>query len=168
MKKTLALLASALYLDGCQSDTVGVDDIDIIAEPVIALPIGDVNLTLDHIFTPDDSLIFADNMDYQVVVAQDSVFALSVSDFFTLPSQSPSSSSFSMGTIPVSSVSMSNAITLGNVANDASLTAINTAHGQCTLPSSEPKQRWNLRKRWFQFVQYSLFLTRDDEHDVDQ
>ena len=60
MKKTLALLASALYLAGCQSDTVGVDDIDIIAEPVIALPIGDVNLTLDHIFTPDDSLIFAD------------------------------------------------------------------------------------------------------------
>ena len=129
MKKTLALLATALYLAGCQSDTVGVDDIDIIAEPVIALPIGDVNLTLDHIFTPDDSLIFADNMDYQVVVAQDSVFALSVSDFFTLPSQSPSSSSFTMGTIPVSSVSMSNAITLGNVANDASLTAINTAHG---------------------------------------
>ena len=84
MKRFLGLLAASLYLASCQTDTVGVDNVDIIAEPVIALPIGDINLTLDHLLVPDDSLIFDDNMDYKLVVAQDSVFSLSVDDLISL------------------------------------------------------------------------------------
>lgn len=129
MRKPLALLAASLYLASCQNDTVGINDVDIIAEPVIALPIGEINLTLEHLLTPDDSLIYDDNMDYKLVVAQDSVFSISVDDLISLPAQSPSSSSISMGTIGVSNVSMSTDITLGTIADDAGLSTITAAHG---------------------------------------
>ena len=129
MKRFLSLLAASLFLAGCQSDTVGVDGVEIIAEPVIALPIGDINLTLDHLLQPDDSLIFDDNLDYKLVVAQDSVFSLSVDDLISLPAQSPATSSISMGTIGVNNVSMSTDISLGAVSTDAGLTTINSAHG---------------------------------------
>ena len=129
MKKSLGLLAASLYLASCQTDTVGVDNVDIIAEPVIALPIGDINLTLDHLLVPDDSLIFDNNMDYKLVVAQDSVFSLSVDDLISLPAQSPATSSISMGTIGVNNVTMNTDISLGTVATDAGLTTINSAHG---------------------------------------
>ena len=129
MRKTLALLTAGLYLASCQTDTVGVDDVDIIAEPVIALPIGEINLTLDHLLVPDDSLIYDDNMDYKLVVAQDSVFSIAVDDLISLPAQSPSSSSISMGTIGVNNVTMTTDISLGAVATDAGLTTINSANG---------------------------------------
>ena len=129
MKRFLGLLAASLFLASCQTDTVGVDGVDIIAEPVIALPIGDINLTLDHLLVPDDSLIYDDNMNYKLVVAQDSVFSLSVDDLISLPAQSPATSSISMGTIGVNNVNMSTDITLGTVATDAGLTTINSAHG---------------------------------------
>ena len=129
MRKTLALLTAGLYLASCQTDTVGIDDVDIIAEPVIALPIGEINLTLDHLLVPDDSLIYDDNMDYKLVVAQDSVFSIAVDDLISLPAQSPASSSISMGTIGVNNVTMTTDISLGTVATDAGLTTINSANG---------------------------------------
>jgi hypothetical protein len=129
MKRFLGLLAASLYFASCQTDTVGIDGVDIIAEPVIAIPIGDINLNLDHLLVPDDSLIFDDNMDYKLVVAQDSVFSLSVDDLISLPAQSPATSSISLGTIGVNNVSMSTDISLGTVATDAGLTGINSAHG---------------------------------------
>lgn len=129
MRKTLALLAAGFYLASCQTDTVGIDDVDIIAEPVIALPVGEINLTLDHLLVPDDSLIYDDNMDYKLVVAQDSVFSIAVDDLISLPAQSPASSSISMGTIGVSNVTMTTDISLGTVATDAGLTIINSANG---------------------------------------
>lgn len=129
MRKPLAILAAGLYLASCQTDTVGIDDVDIIAEPVIALPIGEINLTLDHLLVPDDSLIYDDNMDYKLVVAQDSVFSIAVDDLISLPAQSPASSSISMGTIGVNNVTMTTDISLGTVATDAGLTTINSANG---------------------------------------
>ncbi len=129
MRKTLALLTAGLYLASCQTDTVGIDDVDIIAEPVIALPIGEINLTLDHLLVPDDSLIYDDNMDYKLVVAEDSVFSIAVDDLISLPAQSPASSSISMGTIGVNNVTMTTDISLGTVATDAGLTTINSANG---------------------------------------
>ena len=129
MRKTLALMAAGLFLASCQTDTVGIDNVDIIAEPVIALPIGEINLTLDHLLVPDDSLIYNDNMDYKLVVAQDSVFSIAVDDLISLPAQSPTSSSISMGTIGVNNVTMTTDISLGTVATDAGLTTINSANG---------------------------------------
>ena len=122
------MFALSSLIISCQTDTVDVNDVDIIANPLIAVPIGEINLTMDHLLTPDDSLIYDDNTTYKLIVAQDSVFGISVDDLITLPAQSPASSSISMGTIGVSNVSVSSAITLGTVANNANLTGISAAH----------------------------------------
>ena len=66
---------------------------------------------------------------YKVIVAQDSVFGIDVNDLISIPAQSPSSSSISMGTVAVSNVSLTQDIALGAVASDAGLTAISSAHG---------------------------------------
>ncbi|MBT6366159.1 MAG: hypothetical protein HOJ68_08350, partial [Bacteroidetes bacterium] len=130
MKK---LFASAfivgIALSSCQSDVVDPADIDITAAPVISLPLGQIGLTMDHLLVPDDSLIFDDNATYKVIVAQDSVFGIDVNDLISIPAQSPSSSSISMGTVAVSNVSLTQGIALGTVAADAGLTAISAAHG---------------------------------------
>ena len=130
MKK---LFASAfivgIALSSCQSDVVDPADIDITAAPVISLPLGQIGLTMDHLLVPDDSLIFDDNATYKVIVAQDSVFGIDVNDLISIPVQSPSSSSISMGTVAVSNVSLTQGIALGAVAADAGLTAISAAHG---------------------------------------
>ena len=122
------MFALSSLIISCQTDTVDVNDVDIIANPLIAVPIGEINLTMDHLLTPDDSLIYDDNTTYKLIVAQDSVFGISVDDLITLPAQSPASSSISMGTIGVSNVSVSSAITLGTVANNANLSGIAAAH----------------------------------------
>ena len=129
MNKLFLISIIGLFAMGCQKDTVAIDNVDIIAMPVIALPLGEINLTLDHLLVPDDSLIFEDNMDYKLVVVQDSVFGFNVNDLITLPTQSPSNSMISMGTIPVANVSINQDIPLGSVANDAGLTTISAAHG---------------------------------------
>ena len=130
MKK---LFASAfivgIAMSSCQSDVVDPADIDITAAPVISLPLGQIGLTMDHLLVPDDSLIFDDNATYKVIVAQDSVFGIDVNDLISIPAQSPSSSSISMGTVAVSNVSLTQGIALGTVAADAGLTAISAAHG---------------------------------------
>ena len=104
-------------------------DVNIVAEPALAFPLGSVNLTMEHLLAPDDSLIYNDNDTYKVVVAKDSVFGINVNDLISIPAQSPSSSAISMGTIAVDNVSISQSIALGAIASDAGLTSINSAHG---------------------------------------
>ena len=122
------MFALGTVLFSCQSDTVGVSDVDIVANPLIAVPIGEINLTMDHLLTPDDSLIFDDNTTYKLVVAQDSIFGISVNDLISLPAQSPATSNISMGTIAVANVAVSSGITLGTIANSANLSGITSAH----------------------------------------
>ena len=130
MKKLLlSALAAGLALSSCQSDVVDPTNIDITADPIIALPLGEIGLTMDHLLIPDSSLIFDDNTVYKVIVAQDSVFGIDVNDLINIPAQSPSSSSITMGTVAVSNVSLTQDIALGAVASDAGLTAISSAHG---------------------------------------
>jgi len=130
MKKLLlSAIAAGMALSSCQSDVVDPTNIDIIADPIIALPLGEIGLTMDHLLIPDSSLIFDDNTVYKVIVAQDSVFGIDVNDLISIPAQSPSSSSISMGTVAVSNVSLTQDIALGAVASDAGLTAISSAHG---------------------------------------
>ena len=130
MKKLLlSALAAGLALSSCQSDVVDPTNIDITADPIIALPLGEIGLTMDHLLIPDSSLIFDDNTVYKVIVAQDSVFGIDVNDLINIPVQSPSSSSITMGTVAVSNVSLTQDIALGAVASDAGLTAIPSAHG---------------------------------------
>ena len=130
MKKLLfSALTTGMALSSCQSDVVDPKNIDITADPIIALPLGEIGLTMDHLLIPDSSLIFDDNTVYKVIVAQDSVFGIDVNDLISIPAQSPSSSSISMGTVAVSNVSLTQDIALGAVASDAGLTAISSAHG---------------------------------------
>lgn len=130
MKKLLfSALTAGMALSSCQSDVVDPTNIDITADPIIALPLGEVGLTMDHLLIPDSSLIFDDNTVYKVIVAQDSVFGIDVNDLISIPAQSPSISSISMGTVAVSNVSLTQDIALGAVASDAGLTAISSAHG---------------------------------------
>lgn len=124
-----AIIIASVGLFSCQSDLVDPTNVDIIAEPAIALPLGNVNLTMEHLLAPDDSLIYNDNATYKVVVAQDSVFGINVNDLIEIPAQSPSSSSISMGTIAVDNVTLSQSIPLGTVASDAGLTTLSAAHG---------------------------------------
>ena len=129
MKNLFLVCLTGLVAMSCQKDTVTLDNVDIIAMPVLAIPLGEMTLTLGHLLVPDDSLIFEDNMDYKLIVVQDSVFGFNVNDLISLPVQSPSNSLISMGTIPVANVSINQDIPLGTVAADAGLTTINTAHG---------------------------------------
>ena len=130
MKKLLlSAIAAGMALSSCQSDVVDPTNIDITADPIIALPLGEIGLTMDHLLIPDSSLIFDDNTVYKVIVAQDSVFGIDVNDLISIPAQSPSSSSISMGTVAVSNVFLTQDIALGAVASDAGLTAISSAHG---------------------------------------
>ena len=120
---------AVLALGGCQSDVVDPTSVDVTASPVIALPLGEIGLTMDHLLIPDSSLIYDDNTTYKVIVAEDSVFGIDVNDLISIPAQSPSNSSISMGVIGVNNVSISQDITLGDVASDAGLTTLNAAHG---------------------------------------
>ncbi len=134
MKKLLvSALTTGMALSSCQSDVVDPTNIDIIADPIIALPLGEIGLTMDHLLIPDSSLIFDDNTVYKVIVAEDSVFGIDVNDLISIPAQSPSSSSIAMGTVAVSNVSMTQDISLGAVASDAGLTALSSAHGSIGL-----------------------------------
>ena len=132
MKRIIPVaLLGAFGLFSCQSDVVNPTDVNIVAEPALAFPLGSVNLTMEHLLAPDDSLIYNDNATYKVVVAQDSVFGINVNDLISIPAQSPSSSAISMGTIAVDNVTMSQSITLGSIASDAGL-PVSNAHGTNT------------------------------------
>ena len=130
MKKLfVSAFLAMMALSSCQSDVVDPTEIDITAAPVVALPLGEIGLTMDHLLIPDSSLIFDDNTTYKVIVAQDSVFGIDVNDLISIPAQSPSSSSIVMGPISIPSINLINDISLGMVASDAGLSQINSAHG---------------------------------------
>lgn len=86
MKKLfVSAFVSIMALSSCQSDVVDPTSIDITAAPVVALPLGGIGLTMDHLLIPDSSLIFDDNTTYKVIVAQDSVFGIDVNDLISIP-----------------------------------------------------------------------------------
>ena len=115
-------------------DLVDPTDVNIVAEPALAFPLGSVNLTMEHLLAPDDSLIYNDNATYKVVVAKDSVFGINVNDLISIPAQSPSSNAISMGTIAVDNVSISQSIALGAIASDAGLTLLIRPRIKRTFP----------------------------------
>ena len=142
MKKLfLSAFVVVMAFSSCQSDVVDPTAIDITAAPVVALPLGEIGLTMDHLLIPDSSLIFDDNTTYKVIVAQDSVFGIDVNDLISIPAQSPSNSSIVMGPISIPSINLVNTISLGTVASDAGLSTINSFHG-----SSAPFTNINERK----------------------
>ena len=54
MKKLLfSALTAGMALSSCQSDVVDPTNIDITADPIIALPLGEIGLTMDHLLIPD-------------------------------------------------------------------------------------------------------------------
>ena len=74
MKRFLPItLLGALGLFSCQIDLVDPTDVNIVAEPALAFPLGSVNLTMEHLLAPDDSLIYNDNATYKVVVADKTI-----------------------------------------------------------------------------------------------
>ena len=128
-KHFLSAFVAIMAFCSCQSDVVDPTAIDITAAPVVALPLGEIGLTMDHLLIPDSSLIFDDNTTYKVIVAQDSVFGIDVNDLISIPAQSPSNSSIVMGPISIPSINLVNTISLGTVASDAGLSQINSFHG---------------------------------------
>jgi hypothetical protein len=128
-KHFLSAFVAIMAFCSCQSDVVDPTAIDITAAPVVALPLGEIGLTMDHLLIPDSSLIFDDNTTYKVIVAQDSVFGIDVNDLISIPTQSPSNSSIVMGPISIPSINLVNTISLGTVASDAGLSQINSFHG---------------------------------------
>jgi hypothetical protein len=128
-KHFLSAFVAIMAFCSCQSDVVDPTAIDITAAPVVALPLGEIGLTMDHLLIPDSSLIFDDNTTYKVIVAQDSVFGIDVNDLISIPAQSPSNSSIVMGPISIPSINLVNTISLGTVASDAGLSTINSFHG---------------------------------------
>ena len=130
MKKLfISAIVAIIAFSSCQSDVVDPTSIDITAAPVVAIPLGEIGLTMDHLLVPDSSLIFDDNTTYKVIVAQDSVFGIDVNDLVSIPAQSPSNSSIVMGPISIPSINLVNDISLGTVASDAGLSQINSANG---------------------------------------
>lgn len=137
MKKTLYLVIGGLLaFTSCQKDVVSPTDVDITGSPIIALPIGHIDLTMEHLFEPDDSLIFAEQQTYTVVVASNDVFNISVNDLVSIPAQTPSTSSMTMGVINADDFNTNQGITLGQVAGGVGgtfSTAITAAHGTNNL-----------------------------------
>ncbi|MGB1267162.1 MAG: hypothetical protein ACPG5D_03615, partial [Schleiferiaceae bacterium] len=87
--RNLALLIGVFLLvfSSCKKDRVQVNT-TANANPVISVPIGEANLTLEHIIDPNDpndTLISQNNGLYQVVLAQDNVVDQALTDLITLP-----------------------------------------------------------------------------------
>lgn len=119
-KVLLPLTAAVLLLAGCKKDRVQVNT-NANANPVIAVPIGEVNLTLEHIIDPNDpndSLISQNNGLYQVVLAQDNVVDYSLTDLVSIPAQTLVNQSFAMGTVPVDNFNVNQSVSLDNLIND--------------------------------------------------
>lgn len=124
MKAYYYLLISLFLLvsTSCQKDTVGVNDVTVTGSPVIALPIGDVRLTLEHIIdpnNPDDTLISANNNTYQVVVAQSDVVNTSFDNLVSIPSQSLINRTTKIGNVDVDNITASQSVTLDDIATSA-------------------------------------------------
>ena len=116
------LLILIVFFTSCKKDVVEVDP-TISASPVIALPIGRTTLTLEHLIDPndpDDTLLSANNENtYQVVLAQSDVVNTGFDNLVSIPSQSLINRTTKMGDVPVPNISVSQSVTLDDVANSA-------------------------------------------------
>ena len=52
-KHFLSAFVAIMAFCSCQSDVVDPTAIDITAAPVVALPLGEIGLTMDHLLIPD-------------------------------------------------------------------------------------------------------------------
>ncbi len=121
MRKLYLLIgASLLVLSSCKKDRVQVNT-TANANPVIAIPIGEANLTLEHIIDPNDpndTLISQNNGLYQVVLAQDNVVDQALTDLITLPASNLINETVKMGSVPVDSFGVSESVSLNDLIDD--------------------------------------------------
>ena len=121
MRKLYLLIgASLLVFSSCKKDRVQVNT-TANANPVIAVPIGEANLTLEHIIDPNDpndTLISQNNGLYQVVLAQENVVDQALTDLISLPAQNLVNQSVKMGTVPVDSFGVSESVSLNDLIDD--------------------------------------------------
>ena len=120
--RNLALLigVSLLVFSSCKKDRVQVNT-TANANPVISVPIGEANLTLEHIIDPNDpndTLISQNNGLYQVVLAQDNVVDQALTDLISLPAQNLVNQSVKMGSVPVDSFGVSESVSLNDLIDD--------------------------------------------------
>ena len=105
----------------CQKDVVSIDDVNVSASPVIAIPIGSVDLTLEHLIDPndpDDTLISANSENtYQVVLAQENVVNTGFDNLVQIPSQSLLNRTMKMGNVDVADLNATQSVTLDDIAS---------------------------------------------------
>ena len=119
-KLSLLIGASLLVFSSCKKDRVQVNT-TANANPVIAVPIGEANLTLEHIIDPNDpndTLISQNNGLYQVVLAQDNVVDQALTDLITLPASNLINETVKMGSVPVDSFGVSESVSLNDLIDD--------------------------------------------------
>ncbi len=119
-KLSLLIGACLLVFSSCKKDRVQVNT-TANANPVIAVPIGEANLTLEHIIDPNDpndTLISQNNGLYQVVLAQDNVVDQALTDLITLPASNLINETVKMGSVPVDSFGVSESVSLNDLIDD--------------------------------------------------
>ncbi|MDB2572091.1 hypothetical protein N9X81_00020 [Schleiferiaceae bacterium] len=108
-------------VSSCQKDVVSIDDVNVSASPVIAIPIGSVDLTLEHLIDPndpDDTLISANSENtYQVVLAQENVVNTGFDNLVQIPSQSLLNRTMKMGNVDVADLNATQSVTLDDIAS---------------------------------------------------
>lgn len=119
----ILIIATLLLLSiSCQRDTVSVSDVTVTGSPVIAFPLGEAKITLDHVIDPndpDDTLISANNNTYQVVVAQSDVVNTSFDNLVSIPSQSLINRTTKIGDVQVDDINATQSVTLDDIATSA-------------------------------------------------
>ncbi len=118
------LIKTAFFIclvSSCQKDVVSIDDVNVSASPVIAIPIGSVDLTLEHLIDPndpDDTLISANSENtYQVVLAQENVVNTGFDNLVQIPSQSLLNRTMKMGNVDVADLNATQSVTLDDIAS---------------------------------------------------
>lgn len=122
MRKLLlvTVVSSMAMLSSCKKDRVTVDP-TITGNPVISVPIGQVNLTLEHIINPNDpndTLITADpDNTYQVVIAQNNAINQSLA-LFNIPPTTLAQRKITLGTFPIPQLELDQGFSLGSLIDD--------------------------------------------------
>ena len=116
----VVIIICTSFFASCKKDVVVIDNPVIIANPVIAAPIGQVGLTLSHIIDPNDpldTLITAANNTYQVVLAQKDVVSVGFDNLVTIPSQTILSRNMKMGSVSVDDISASQSVSINDISS---------------------------------------------------
>jgi len=133
--KILALGVAGLFAGACQRDYIDPTDLDITLRPGFVFPLGQADLTIGDVFKPDSTLISTDPDGlYRLVYNQPGLFDLQVGDIVEIPTQSPTTSSFSMGVVSIPNVQFGSNIRFGklvrNITNPpGAANLIKSAHG---------------------------------------